>query len=88
MVTLVVPPKETMQNAMAFLGKEIAEAANIKSKTTMSSVQSAITSTREKLKLYKNTPTNGIVVFCGQILMEDNKTEKKITLDIVPFRPA
>jgi len=54
----------------------------------MTSVQSAITSTREKLKLYKNTPPNGLIVFCGQILMDDNKTEKKMTLDIEPFRPA
>ena len=54
----------------------------------MTSVQSAITSTREKLKLYKNTPENGLVIFCGQILMEDNKTEKKQTFDIIPFRPV
>ena len=54
----------------------------------MTSVQSAITSTREKLKLYKSTPENGLVVFCGQILMDDNKTEKKMTFDIVPFRPV
>jgi peptide chain release factor subunit 1 len=54
----------------------------------MTSVQDAITSTREKLKLYKVTPTNGLIIFCGIILMEDNKTEKKITLDIEPFKPA
>lgn len=27
-------------------------------------------------------------MFCGIILMEDNKSEKKITLDIEPFRPC
>lgn len=53
MVTLVIPPKEILGQTMAFLNKEYAEAANIKSKQTMNSVQSAITSTREKLKLYK-----------------------------------
>lgn len=88
MVSLVIPPKETMANVTAFLNKEFAEAANIKSKQTMTSVQSAITSTREKLKLYKLTPPNGLIVFCGVILLDDNKTEKKMTLDIVPFRPA
>ncbi len=88
MVTLVIPPKETMNQITSFLNKEFAEAANIKSKQTMTSVQSAITSTREKLKLYKQTPPNGLIVFCGQILMEDGKTEKKMTLDIEPFRPA
>ena len=73
---------------MAFLNNEYAQAANIKSKQTRDSVQSAITSTREKLKLYKNTPINGLILFCGIILMDDNKTEKKVTLDIEPFRPC
>jgi len=46
-----------------------------------------LTSTKEKLKLYKNTPTNGLVLYCGVILMEDGKTEKKITFDFEPFKP-
>ena len=54
----------------------------------MTSVQSAITSVREKLKLYRGTPDNGLILFCGMILMEDNKTEKKWTLDFEPFRPV
>lgn len=54
----------------------------------MTSVQDAIVSTREKLKLYKTTPKNGVIIFCGKILMDDNKTEKKITLDLEPFKPA
>lgn len=52
----------------------------------MTSVQNAIVSTREKLKVYRQTPENGLIIFCGIILMEDNKTEKKVTLDIEPFR--
>jgi peptide chain release factor subunit 1 len=32
MVTLVIPPKETIGRTMAFLNQEHAEAANIKSK--------------------------------------------------------
>jgi len=88
MVTLVIPPKEKIELSQGFLNNEYAQAANIKSKQTMTSVQNAIVSTREKLKLYKNVPANGLVIFCGQILMEDNKTEKRITLDIEPFRPV
>lgn len=56
MVTLVIPPKENIGQVLNFLNQEFAQAANIKSKQTMTSVQSAITSTREKLKLYKHTP--------------------------------
>ena len=48
---------------------------------------SALTSTKEKLKLYKATPNNGLVIYCGVILMEDGKTEKKVTWDFEPFKP-
>ena len=46
-----------------------------------------IVCTFAELKLYKNTPPNGLILFCGQIMMEDGKTEKKITIDLVPFKP-
>jgi peptide chain release factor subunit 1 len=88
MISLVIPPNNAIQKIMGFLNDEYAQAANIKSKQTMTSVQGAITSTREKLKLYKKIPVNGLIVFCGTILMDDNKTEKKLTLDIEPFRPC
>jgi peptide chain release factor subunit 1 len=50
-------------------------------------VLTAITSTKEKLKLYKGTPNNGLVLYCGVILMDDGKTEKKVTFDFEPFKP-
>lgn len=40
------------------------------------------------MKLYKGTPDNGLIIFCGQILLDDGKTEKKVTYDITPFRPV
>ena len=39
------------------------------------------------LKLYKNTPENGLCLFCGVILQEDGKTEKKVTYDLEPYKP-
>ena len=72
---------------MSHLNQELAGAENIKSRQTRQSVLSAITSTREKLKLYKAIPENGLVLFCGVILMEDNKTEKKVTYDLEPYKP-
>jgi len=86
-VSLYIPPKENIGQSVQKLASELAQAQNIKSRQTKQSVISAITSTREKLKLYRDTPKNGLVVFCGIILMEDGKTEKKINYDIEPFRP-
>lgn len=71
---------------MTFLGKEHAGAASVKSKQTMSSAQSAITSAKERLKLYKNTPPNGLIIFSGQVVQ--GGAEKKMCIDIVPFRPV
>ena len=67
--------------------QELSGAENIKSRQTRQSVITAITSAREKLKLYKNIPTNGLVIFCGVILKEDGHTEKKIKHAFEPFRP-
>jgi len=50
-------------------------------------VSTAITATKEKLKLYRNIPANGLIIFCGVIEMGDGKSEKKITLDFEPFKP-
>jgi peptide chain release factor subunit 1 len=68
------------------LNDEQGSAANIKSRQTRQSVLTAITSTRERLKLYSKTPKNGLILFCGTILLEDGKTEKKITYDFEPYR--
>lgn len=69
------------------LAQELAGAANIKSRQTRQSVESAIKSCIEKLKLYKQTPENGLCIFCGVIEKENGKGESKICLDIEPFRP-
>lgn len=87
MVTLVIPPKDDVNRSMKLLANELSTAQNIKSRVTRQSVITAITSTKEKLKLYRQTPTNGLVIYCGVILMDDGKTEKKINFDFEPFRP-
>ena len=86
-VSLYIPPKENINLVTGRLTQELSQAQNIKSRQTKQSVITAITSTKEKLKLYRETPKNGLVIFCGIILMEDGKTEKKINYDIEPFCP-
>ncbi|CDW89307.1 eukaryotic release factor 1 [Stylonychia lemnae] len=87
MVSLIIPPKEDINKSGKLLVGELSAAQNIKSRITRQSVITAITSTKEKLKLYRQTPTNGLCIYCGVILMEDGKTEKKINFDFEPFRP-
>ena len=87
-VSLCIPPKTQLQVINQRLTEEISAAGGIKSKQTRTSVQSAITSTKEKLKLYKRTPENGLIIYCGIIMQDDGKSEKKVTYDIEPFKPA
>lgn len=47
---------------------------------------SAITSTQQRLKLYTKVPTNGLVVYCGEIITSEGK-ERKINIDFEPFKP-
>lgn len=50
------------------------------------SVQSAITSTQQKLKLYTKVPPNGLVIYCGAIMTDEGK-EKRVNIDFEPFKP-
>ena len=61
-------------------------ATNIKSRVNKLSVLSAIKPTQERLKLYNSGPINGLVIYCGTILTNENK-EKKVSIDLEPFRP-
>jgi len=86
MISLILPPKSQISMAAKMLADEFGTASNIKSRVNRLSVLSAITSTQQRLKLFTRVPTNGLVIYCGTILTEDNK-EKKVNIDFEPFKP-
>merc|ERR1719310_2769183 len=86
MISLIIPPKDDISRINKMLSEEYSTASCIKSRVNRLSVLSAITSTQQRLKLYNRTPHNGLIVFCGEVLTEDNK-EKKLTVDFEPFKP-
>jgi peptide chain release factor subunit 1 len=69
------------------LATEMGTATNIKSRVNRQAVLTAITSAKERLKLYNKTPDNGLVIYCGTVIGEDGNSEKKYTVDFEPFRP-
>jgi peptide chain release factor subunit 1 len=85
-ITLALPPNKSLLYVNSMLTNEYGTATNIKSRVNRLSVLSAITSTQNKLKQYKSIPKNGLVIYCGTVLMEGNK-EKKVIYDIIPFKP-
>merc|ERR1719335_1741179 len=86
MISLILPPKDDVDRANKMLADEFGTASNIKSRVNRLSVLSAIKSTQERLKLYHRVPPNGLVVYCGTILTDDNK-EKRVNIDFEPFKP-
>jgi len=87
MISLIIPPGEAITKTQKKLIDEMGKASNIKSRVNRQSVEAAITSTRERLKLYPKTPRNGLVIYCGTVLSEDGRSEKKYTIDFEPFKP-
>ncbi len=86
MISLIIPPKSQISRIAQQLAEEFGTASNIKSRVNRLSVLSAITSTQQKLKLYNKVPDNGLVIYCGTVMTDEGK-EKKVNIDLEPFKP-
>jgi peptide chain release factor subunit 1 len=87
MISLIIPPKKAITDVTKLLTEELGAAANIKSNVNKKLVQTAITSARERLKLYNKTPPKGLILYTGTIIGEDGKAEKKMLIDFEPHKP-
>lgn len=86
MISLIIPPKDQIARVSKMLADEYGTASNIKSRVNRLSVLDAITSTQQRLKLFSKVPPNGLVLYCGTVLTDEGK-EKKVTIDLEPFKP-
>jgi peptide chain release factor subunit 1 len=86
MISLILPPGDQIAIATKMLTDEYGTASNIKSRVNRLSVLGAITSAKERLKLYSRCPPNGLVIYCGTVLTDDGK-DKKVNIDFEPFKP-
>lgn len=87
MITLYIPPGRRIHEVMANLREEYGTASNIKSRTTRKSVLDAIERVMQRLKLFKETPPNGLVIFCGAIPQNGPGTERMETYVFEPPEP-
>jgi len=89
LVTLYLPPKKPVHEAISALREESGTASNIKSDTTRNHVQDALTKTMARLRLYNRTPENGIVIFCGAIPGPGGPGNETIELyEVLPHKPV
>jgi peptide chain release factor subunit 1 (aeRF-1) len=67
LISIYVPAGFQLSEEVSKLREEYSQSSNIKSKSTRTNVQSAIDKIIQYLRLYKETPKNGLAVFCGNI---------------------
>jgi len=75
LISLYVPPTKQIFDVTSYLRNEYSQSQNIKSKTTMKNVLSAIESIMSRLKQFKQPPENGVVFFVGHRSVGSDKTE-------------
>ncbi len=89
LVSLYVPPGKALHEVASSLRDEYGTASNIKSDTTRNHVQDALTKTMQRLKLYKQTPENGIIIFAGAIPGEGPPGSEAVEVyEILPHQPV
>jgi peptide chain release factor subunit 1 len=89
LVTVYIPPRRPIYDIISQLKNEAGTASNIKSDLTRTHVQDALSRTVEHLKLYKEPPDNGLVIFCGAIPTGKGIGTEKIEIySVVPPKPV
>jgi peptide chain release factor subunit 1 len=86
LISLYIPPNKQIFDVNNYLKNEYSQSQNIKSKTTMKNVLSAIESIMSRLKQFKQPPENGMVFFVGHKSIGSDKTEM-VTYVIEPPMP-
>ena len=88
LVSLYIPPRKPIHEAIANLREEWGTAGNIKSDTTRNHVLDALTKAMQRLKLYRTAPETGLVVFSGALPTNGPGSEVVNVWEIVPPKPV
>ncbi|MCS7123353.1 MAG: hypothetical protein RMJ17_02150 [Candidatus Aenigmarchaeota archaeon] len=78
LISLYIPAGANLHEISNQLVQEKGTAENIKSKATRRNVITALEKIIQHLKLFKQTPPNGLVVFCGNISPVEGKEDIKL----------
>ncbi len=85
LISLYIPGGKHVGEIMGMLRQEYSTAQNIKSRTTRKNVLAALRKVMSKLKLYKQIPENGLIIFCGAVL--DGRSPDSTTMEIYAIEP-
>ena len=87
LVSVYIPPDKQLSDVGKHMRDELGQSANIKSKQTRKNVQSAIEVILQRIRLFKQPPENGLVLFVGMIPKGGPGTEKMETYVFEPPEP-
>lgn len=85
LVSVYIPATYELSKIINKLAEEQGTASNIKSSGTRKNVVSALEKIIQHLKLFKRTPENGLVVFCGNVSEGDSPDIQ--LWSIIPHEP-
>lgn len=89
LISLYIPPKRPPYDVINQLKEEYGTASNIKSDQTRTHVQDALVHIMQRLKLYRQFPDNGLIVFCGYVPSPENPANEELKYyEIVPPKPV
>ncbi|MFC2143921.1 peptide chain release factor aRF-1 [Candidatus Aenigmatarchaeota archaeon] len=78
LVTVYVPAGFNLIKVAEQIKNEQGTAQNIKSKAVRKNVLGALEKITQRLKLYKDTPKNGLAIFCGNVSDKEGVTDLEI----------
>ena len=78
LVTVYIPAGYDLNKIIGHLSEEAGTASNIKSTSTRKNVQAALEKMIQHLRLYKQTPTNGLLVFSGNISAREGQQDVRV----------
>lgn len=87
LVSVYVPAGFNLAKVVEQIKQEQSTAQNIKSKTVRKNVMAALEKILQHLKLYKQTPANGLVVFCGNVSEKEGVSDMELW-SMEPPEPA
>jgi peptide chain release factor subunit 1 len=87
LVSLYIPAGYDMSKISQFVTSEQSEAENIKSKSTRKNVKSALDRIGRKVSEQKQTPEQGVVLFCGNVSEREGRPDIELW-EVIPPQPV
>src|SRR3989338_561023 len=85
LITYIIPKGTQIAQATNMLNMEYGTISNIKSKVNRKSVDDAITSIQQRMKLYNKIPKNGLIIYAGNVI-DNNGHDKRLLIDLEPYK--